>query len=194
MAKQDGKNEEGAPASADSNAAPTPKSGLMAWLPLLVTLVAMPALAYAVTSFVLVPKLRHGLAIEAAGEAPTHGSEGGENGGHGTGGHGPAKKASGSEKVSLSKLLVNVSGTMGSRFLLASVTIVGGKPGLEASVEKHEAQLRHVACGLLAAKTIGDLEKPGSRNVICAELLSSFNQILGGGAVQEIFLTEFAIQ
>jgi flagellar basal body-associated protein FliL len=47
---------------------------------------------------------------------------------------------------------------------------------------------------LLAAKTIGDLEKPGSRNVICAELLSSFNQILGGGAVQEIFLTEFAIQ
>ena len=59
---------------------------------------------------------------------------------------------------------------------------------------KHDAQLRDVACGLLSTKTITDIEKPGARNLIRSELISGFNHMLGNGSIQEIFLTEFAIQ
>ncbi|MGH7973851.1 MAG: flagellar basal body-associated FliL family protein [Limisphaerales bacterium] len=41
---------------------------------------------------------------------------------------------------------------------------------------------------------MADLEKPGARNLIRSELISGFNNILGGPLVQEIYLTEFAIQ
>ena len=43
-----------------------------------------------------------------------------------------------------------------------------------------------MASGLLSAKTIADLEKPGARNLIRGELISGFNSILGNAAVQEI--------
>lgn len=42
------------------------KGGLGAWLPLIASLVLMPAIAYAMTTFVLVPKLKQSLSGEAA--------------------------------------------------------------------------------------------------------------------------------
>ena len=55
-------------------------------------------------------------------------------------------------------------------------------------------QLRDLASSILGSKTIADLEKPEARNLIRAELLSQFNAALGGNAVQDIYITEFAIQ
>ena len=51
-----------------------------------------------------------------------------------------------------------------------------------------------LATGALSSKTISDLEKPGARNVIRAELMTVINNALGGPAVQEIYITEMAIQ
>ena len=51
-----------------------------------------------------------------------------------------------------------------------------------------------LANGALMTKTIADLEKPGSRNVIRSELLTVFNNALGGPVIQEIYITEQAIQ
>jgi flagellar FliL protein len=193
------KSGEPAPAAGEAGPPPAP-SKLAQWLPLLASVALMPVLAYAITTFVLLPKLQKGLGLTGV-VAKAEGVEGGEHkegkeaaGGHG-GGHGSAAAAGGaSENVPLTKLLVNVSGTMGSRYLLTSLTLVGGSPGLKEKVEKHDAQLRDVACGLLSVKTISDLEKPGARNLIRSELISGFNHILGTGAVQEIYLTDFAIQ
>jgi flagellar FliL protein len=55
-------------------------------------------------------------------------------------------------------------------------------------------QLKDLATGTLSSKTISDLEKPGARNVIRAELMTVFNNALGGPLVQEIYITELAIQ
>ena len=92
------------------------------------------------------------------------------------------------------KVLVNVSGTAGTRYLLAALTLVGTQAELKESVEKSDAQLRDVASSVLATKTIADLDKPGSRNLIRTELISAFNGVLGDGRVKEIYFTEFAIQ
>ena len=96
--------------------------------------------------------------------------------------------------VPLSKMLVNVAGTMGTRYLMTSVTLVGNTPDFKSKIEDNKDQLMDLATGALSSKTISDLEKPGARNVIRAELMTVFNNALGGPLVQEIYITELAIQ
>ena len=170
--------EEAAPAAA----APAAGGGFKAWLPLIITVLVMPAIAYAMTSFVLLPRLQTGLGITPApaAEAPAKSGKKSAN----------AKK----ESVAMNKLLVNVAGTMGGRYLLVSLSLVSDQEGFKDKITEFEPQLKDMACGALAAKTMADLEKPGIRNLIRAELISGFNNILGNNMVQDIYLTEFAIQ
>jgi flagellar FliL protein len=169
-----------APAQATAPAAAAAMGGFKAWWPLIITGLAMPALAYAMTAFVLLPKLQKGLGITAAAAEATPNGKSAEN----------AHK----ESVTMSKLLVNVKDTLGARYLLVSLSVVGSETDFKDKMQEHEAQLKDMACGALATKTLADLEKPGARNLIRAELISGFNNILGSPAVKEIYLTEFAIQ
>lgn len=193
--------------------------GIKAMLPLIVSIVLMPVLAYAMTSFVLLPKLKasagagagteakadeHGEEAKAdAHGAPAHGApaheEGAkpekESGGHGaadSGGHGaPAK---GSAKFQLNKIVVNVQGTMGTRYLMTSFTLVGTASNFKDVMEENKDKLLDLASGSLAAKTIADLEKPGARNHIRSELLTLFNNSLPSPMVKELYITDMAVQ
>ena len=98
------------------------------------------------------------------------------------------------QSAPLNKLLVNVAGTMGSRYLLTSITLMGSGSDFQRRVTEKEPQLRDVATSILLTKTIADIEKPGARNLIRGELLAGFNTVLGDPGVQEIYFTEFAIQ
>jgi flagellar protein FliL len=163
-----------------AEAAPAPQGGGMkSWLPLILAVVLMPALAFGMTKFVIVPELQTSLGIKPAADGGK--SKGGAD----------AKKVS----VPLNKLLVNIAGTMGQRYLLVSVTVVGtGGDTFKTKMTDNDAELRDMAMGALATKTLADLEKPGSRNLIRTELINGFNNILGDNAVQEIYITEFGIQ
>ena len=171
--------------------------GIKAMLPLILNVVLMPVMAYVMTVFVLLPKINsNGVTAHAKTEAGAA-SEPGAEGARGE----PAKEEGGGKhsggKISVplsSKVLVNVSGTAGTRYLLANLMLVGSSAELKESVEKSDAQLRDVASSVLATKTITDLDKPGSRNLIRTELISAFNGVLGEGRVKEIYFTEFAIQ
>lgn len=158
--------------------------GVKAWLPLIITVLLMPALAYGMTEFVLLPQLQKGLGLHGGGSN----SEGVSK---------PKKEAAGAkqqEQVVMNKLLVNVSGTMGARYLLVSLSVAGTGTDFKEVMATHDAQLRDMACGALSTKTLADLEKPNSRNLIRSELLTGFNNILGDSVVSDIYLTEFAIQ
>jgi len=174
---------EGAP---EENGAAAASGGAKAWLPLIVMIVLMPVLAFAMTNFVILPKLQKGLGggatVAASGEAGAKGKKEGAAPG--------AKK----ESVALNKLLVNVSGTMGARYLLVSLSVVGSGADFKTKMEEHDAQLRDMAQGALRTKTIADLEKPTAQNLIRNELISGFNNILGDNTVEEIYFPEFAIQ
>jgi flagellar protein FliL len=163
------------------------------WLPLGAALLLMPAVAYATTTFVLLPQLQKALHSATASAPPAAA----------TAPHAEANSRSESESPPLAdgkqsktfnKLLVNVAGTMGSRYLLTSITILSDTADFSTRVDQHEPQLRDMASGILNTKTIADLEKPGARNLIRGELLAGFNTILGKSAVKEIYFTEFAIQ
>jgi flagellar basal body-associated protein FliL len=175
--------------TAGENPAAPPSSGIKGWLPLILTMVFMPVLAYLMTTFVLLPKLQHSLGSQTV-QARETSSESGSS----------AEKVAGKEsgkpkiKVPLSKVIVNVSGSLGTRMLLASFTLAGSSGDFKTKIEENNDQLRDLASSTLGSKTIADLEKPEARNLIRAELLSQFNSALGGNPVQEIYITEFAIQ
>jgi len=166
--------------------------GIKSLLPLVATLILMPAVAWAMTTFVLLPKLQKSLGATPAESQPAPETAGG----HGTT---PTEKehggeAGGKETVTMGKLLVNVSGTLGSRYLLTSLTLSGASADFKSKMEKNDAKLRDMACTILATKTINELEKPGARSLVRSELLTGFNNVLGGNSVREIYITEFAIQ
>ena len=168
---------------AAASAAPAAGGGFKAWLPLIITAMLMPALAFGMTEFVLLPQLQKGLGLHGTAAAGDTASK-------------PRKDAptAKQEQVVMNKLLVNISGTMGARYLLVSLSVAGSGTDFKDQMTSHDAQLRDMACGALATKTLADLEKPNARNLIRSELLTGFNNILGDSVVSDIYLTEFAIQ
>lgn len=172
------------PAAAENAAETTPAAaggGIKGWLPLILAVVLMPALAFGMTKFVIVPELQSSLGIKPPAESAAA----------------KPKPAADAKKISvpLNKLLVNIAGTMGSRYLLVSVTVVGtGGEAFKTKMQDNDAELRDMAMGALANKTLADLEKPGARNLIRTELINGFNNVLGDNSVKEIYITEFGIQ
>jgi flagellar FliL protein len=184
MPEDDIKTEEKAEDAAPP--APAKSGGIGAWLPLVITIVLMPALAFGVAQYVILPQLQKGLGIKTESSSSSSSGNSGESHKESPG----AKQ----ESVLMNKMLVNVSGTMGARYLLVSISVAGSTSDFKDKMTEHDAQLRDMACGALATKTLADLEKPGARNLIRSELISGFNNILGDSMVQDIYFTEFAIQ
>jgi flagellar FliL protein len=173
------------PAGAESPPEAAPANaggGIKGWLPLILAVVLMPALAFGMTKFLIVPELQSSLGLKNPAEGAAVGkSKPGTD----------AKKI----QVQFNKLLVNIAGTMGQRYLLVSVSVVGnGGEAFKAKMTENDSQLRDVAMSALSAKTLADLEKPGARNQVRTELINAFNNVLGDNSVQEIFITEFGIQ
>ncbi len=210
-----------ADAPKDPAAAPA-KGGAAAWIPLIVMVVGMPAMAFAMTNYLLLPKLKAELNGGASGEhgdatvpdkheeakgGGAHGAKDAKpDGGHGgkeakaDGGHGgkdakgAASKGGARATYQLTKVLVNVSGSGGARYLIANYTLVGSASDFKAKLEENKDQLLDVAIGVMGTKSITDLEKPGARNLLRNELMSAWNSALGTALVKEIYITEFAIQ
>ena len=217
-----------AKAPAAAHAAPAAAGGgggIKALLPLILTVVLMPVLAFVMTNFVMVPKLQKAAVQARAGGDGAAGEERGE--GHGDAaagehgkkeeghgakkedahaakkeeGHGEKKEeghgksaASGKPSMQFGKVLVNVAGSLGSRYLLTNFTLIGANSEFKDKVEANKDQLMDQTIGTLRIKTIQDLERPGSANMIRTELISVFNAVLGNGVIKEIYFTEFAIQ
>lgn len=196
-------------------AAPAGGGGIKAMLPLIITIVLMPVLAFAMTQFVLLPKLQQAITASATTKAPVEGEDvevavdghdpappgGGQEpaapGGHGAvPADGAPKKIAKGEKttVPLAKVIVNVKDTQATRYLMSSYTLVGKGEEFKTTIEANMEQIRDVAATVLSTKNIQELEKPDARNIIKSELISTINTALGKPAVKEIYVTEFVIQ
>ncbi|HEX3718727.1 MAG TPA: flagellar basal body-associated FliL family protein [Verrucomicrobiae bacterium] len=189
--RQEGTATEGA-----SPAAPAPQASFAkAWLPLIITIVAMPALAYATTRFVLVPEMTRALKhTSAPSEEAAKTDKDSKDSKESKDGEGGSTDLKNKYTVPLSKILVNVAGTMGTRYLMTSITLVSSDPDLKQKVDDNRDQLMDLATSALCTKTITDLEKPGARNIIRSELITIFNNALGSAVIKEIYITELAIQ
>lgn len=182
-----------APAAADAAAG---GGGIKALLPAILAIVLAPAATWAVATFVILPKFRASLALAAAGELPLPPKEEPkeEKGGHGGGGHGGGKeKAAEPAGYKFENVVVNLAGTMGTRYLKASF-LVAGAPNIKEVFDANKPQMIDVTLAVLSSLTLADLEEAGAKNIIRERLLAAYNQVLGKKTAENLFFSEFVVQ
>jgi flagellar protein FliL len=190
-----------APAPAGDAAAPAEaakKGGGSSMLPAILALVGAPVITWAVAQFVLVPQLRKELAAGGAAEAheaapaAVEGGHGKEAGGHGAkGGKGEAAAGNG---FTFENVVVNLAGTMGTRYLKTTFLVTGTDAALKSTFEENRAALVDVTLNVLSSLTLSDLEEAGSKNLIREKLVQSYNQQLGHKVAEQVFFSDFVVQ
>lgn len=184
-AKPGGKSE----ASADGAAAPAPSGGAKALLPMILALVLAPAATWATVEFLLLPRLQKKLA--AGGAAPA--------GDHAAPAHAPAAKGGkggkeGGAGFEFQNVVVNLAGTMGTRYLKTSFVITGTDPNMKAVFDGAKPKLTDVTLNVLSSLTLADLEEPGAKNLIREKLVGAYNQALGRKVAEQVYFSDFVIQ
>jgi len=203
-----------APAPAAAEAAAAPKGGGIAgFIPLIIALIVAPVLSWVVFEFVMLPRMKSQLLAAAGGGQPAaavaagHGevaatepkaepkkSEGKKTEAQ----KGEAKKGERSASDSpgsyqFDNIVVNLSGTMGTRYLKTSFLITG-KENLAELFEKRHPELLDATLNTLGSLTLADLEEVGSRNLIRARLIAAYNEVIGVRVVEQIYFSEFVVQ
>jgi flagellar FliL protein len=206
------------PAAEGEAAAPKAPNPL---IPVIAVVVLMPAVTFAMINFLLLPKIR-GIVLEkkatehaeGAAGADAHGAKPAaahgekkkeEKGGHGAkkeekGGHGKEAKggggggAGGAFSYDFENIVVNLSGTMGTRYLKSSFTVLSDNPEVKTIIEENKKQLLDVATTVLSTRTLADLEQPGAKNVIRNDLMANLNQALKSDLISQIYFSDFVVQ
>jgi flagellar FliL protein len=164
---------EAAPAAAPAAAAPG--GGGKAWLPVLAVLLLAPAATWGTVEFVLVPRLQKKLAQPAAAPGE-HAAAPAAPAAHGKPGKDGKETGAGYE---FQNVVVNLAGTMGTRYLKTSFLITGADPNIKAVFEGAKPKLTDVTLNVLSSLTLADLEEPGAKNLIREKLVVAYNQALG---------------
>jgi flagellar FliL protein len=196
------------PDAKDAAAAAAPKGGGGGgMMPLILMVVLMPAISYAMMQFVFLPKIR-GIAAETQ---VAHAAEEGKGGHktehkaeaktehkaeakHGKGKHGKEGDSKSAFSYDFENVVVNLAGTMGTRYLKTNFTAEGSNADLRTAIEENKKQLLDVASTVLGTRTLADLEQPGAKNVIRNDLIANFNQTLKSDLIERIFFSEFVVQ
>ena len=182
-----------AKAEAPESAAPETKpasSRLKSLLPLGIVLLAAPALSWAVAQFVLLPRLEARLAAASDPDAPRDGAAPAAV-------KAPSKKegeASPSTTFEFSNVVVNLAGTMGTRYLKTSFIVAGTDAKLRDTFEANKPKLLDVTLNVLSSLTLADLEEAGAKNVIREKLAVAYNQALGRTVAEQIYFSDFVVQ
>ena len=200
---------------AEGGEIPPPPKASNPMIPLAIVLVAMPAISFAMVKFVLVPQIQQA----ATGGAPAAAGAHGAGAAHGAepakdpkkdehgGGHGKddkaGKDAKDGKKTARSKdgweynfpnVISNLTGSMGTRYLRCSFTVVSDDEHIGEMMEENKSKLKDAALRIFAARSQSDLESVSARNVIRTEIAATFNKALETAAVKEVLFTDFIVQ
>jgi flagellar FliL protein len=180
--------------AAAAPATPAASGGLKAWLPTIATLVLAPALTWAVGTFVLIPQLQKKLSAPPASEHGTaEASSGGGHGGHGGGKEGK-DGAEGSPNYEFQNVVVNLAGTMGTRYLKTTFLVTGAEPDIKTVFESNKPRLTDVTLNVLSSLSLSDLEEPGAKNVLREKLVAAYNQAIGRKIAEQVYFSDFVVQ
>lgn len=187
--------EEPKPADAAQTPTSAPAKAPSPWPPLIAVIVLMPAVAFATTKFLILPKI-HGSGAEesqpgAKGKEAGHAGKAAEHGGkEAKGGHESASKFS----YDFENVVVNLSGSLGTKYLKTSFTLCSSNENLKKLIDENKKQLLDVAISVLSSRSMADLEAAGAKNVVRNDLMASFNQALHSSLIEQLYYTEFVVQ
>lgn len=163
-------------------------AGFKPWLPVIAAVVLAPALSFAVAEFLLLPRLRAKLSAPAEPPAAVEKKPEPAAGGHG-GGKAPAGDAA---TFDYKDVVVNLAGTMGTRYLKTSFVVTG--KGVRSVFEGEKARLADVTLSVLSSVSLADLEQAGAKNVLRGKLVNAYNQALGKHVVDQVYFSDFVVQ
>lgn len=180
-----------APGEAPAAGAPVgaPTGGrFLAWLPAIAGALLAPVATWLAVEFVLVPRLRHQLAApitpeEAAAARPAEKDSQGKGG-----------KEGAEASYEFQNVVVNLAGTMGTRYLKTTFLVTGAEPNIKTVFEGAKAKLTDVTLNVLSSLTLADLEEPGAKNIIREKLVTAYNQALGRKVADQVYFSDFVIQ
>lgn len=181
-----------APAAPAEGAAPVAASattrggGFKAWIPAIAGVVLAPVATWAAVEFVLVPRLRKQLSAPIVAEAAARPAEK-----EGPGGKGGKE---GEANYEFQNVVVNLAGTMGTRYLKTSFLVTGAEPNIKSVFDGAKAKLTDVTLNVLSSLTLADLEEPGAKNIIREKLVNAYNQALGRKVAEQVYFSDFVIQ
>lgn len=184
-AKPDPKEPKEAAPAAPADSAPARGGALTAWLPALLAIVLAPAATFAVAEYVLLPRLEAKLALASSADgspATTQPSAGKDKDG----------KDLPPSTYEFNDLVVNLAGTMGTRYLKTSFVVTG--KGVKTSFDADKARLVDITLSVLSSLSLADLEEPGAKNVLREKLVGAYNQALGKHLVDQVYFSDFVIQ
>jgi len=164
-------------------------SAKASWIPVLVAIILAPVLTWSVAQFVLLPKLQASLQSgEIHDEAPAAGHDEVE------GADSEETDTETSKGYRIENIVVNLAGTMGTRYLKTSFLITGKHPDLIAKFDAARPQIGDVTLAVLSGLTLADLEEPGSKNIIRERLVDAYNQVFGGKVAENLYFSDFVVQ
>lgn len=196
-------------ADAAAPAAGKAPSKLGALLPVILVVVLAPAVSWAVAQFVLLPQLKAELikalpadaATAAASGTPAHAAtpapsapskpEKGDKEG------GPSKKgeaAGAQHSYTFENIVVNLAGTMGTRYLKTTFMVTGSDPTLRAQFEANRPRMIDLSLNVLSSLTLADLDEPAAKNILREKLGAAYNQALGRKVAEQIYFSDFVVQ
>lgn len=178
-------------------AAPAAKGALAAWLPVIAAVLLAPVLSWAVAEFVLLPRLQKKLAQPKVGEAAEEHAAAPEakgEGGHGAKGGKGEKEGAGPANYEFQNVVVNLSGTMGTRYLKTSFIVTGADATINSAFTAQKARLTDITLNVLSALTLAELEEPGSKNILREKLVLAYNQALGKRVAEQVYFSDFVVQ
>lgn len=176
--------------NADENQPPTaaaPKAR-NPWLPVLAVVFLVPGVSFALTQWVLIPRIRNAVAAgRQTGAADPSGQKAA-----------PSKEEKTDVKPAFSYdfngIVVNLSGSMGTRYLKVSFTVFSSNQDLQKIMGENKPQLLDAALNVLSSRTLAELEAAGARNTMRNDLAANFNQTLNSDVVSQVYFSEFVVQ
>lgn len=143
-------------------------------------------------SFALGPMLAKKFAAPKSAEAATI-EDGEKEEGKGDGEHG--EKKAGATVHMMENLVLNPSGSNGTRFLMAAVAAEVKDEKVKEEMTGRDAELRDAALRILGVRTVEQLADMTLREALKKELVDSLNARLASKtAVKRIYFPQFVIQ
>jgi flagellar FliL protein len=183
---------------------------IAALLPAVVAIVVAPLASWGVTNFVLLPRLekiiKQTVAVsspteagaskseETKSEAKAEGKSEAKAEGKSEGSKKEGEAGGSSNSYTFDNLLVNLSGTMGTRFLKTSFIVTGSEANIQSEFESNKDKLKDITLNILSSLTLADIEEPGARNVLREKLVTAYNQALGKPLAKQIWFSDFVVQ
>jgi len=170
-------------------------SALAAWLPVIASILLAPVATWAAVEFVVLPRLQKKIATApTAAETAAAATEAAAAHGGKPGKEGKEGKDGGTATYEFQNVVVNLAGTMGTRYLKTTFLVTGVDATMKTTFETAKPRLTDVTLNVLSSLTLADLEEPGAKNVIREKLVSAYNQALGKKVADQVYFSDFVIQ